>query len=590
MRIPQFAVNNQRSIRLASCDHVPRIMLVTGPNGCGKSTLLDALRQYPGGNGPILYVGPHRTSGRQQVQMRYLAGAKLRMRDLQSQSNLPGYDGIQIHSSSRSAWDFDDTNSYLKYTLCQIELDRQAALTARFDRDGSIEAGTMPDVWKPLREMSENLLPHLQFEKIDVTNRDHVRCVWKVHAKNIQVDIDDLSSGEKAIVQLFFPLIEHRVQALIDQGKGAEGARDDAHAAAPVCVLMDEPELHLHPNLQSKVLDYLRGLVLRENVQFILATHSPTIVEQANSEELYLLRPSEMVSAGENQLAQIASDDERLELMRDVFGAMSNLTAMRTVLVVEGRKAASDSRRATDERILNFLSDRFAQLTILAGGSKTECKLLAQSLADILATDLSSTVGAYALVDRDLDPEPPDDPRIKHLPVSMIENLLVDPEVIWKAIVLVRHKTKFTELASVEDALTRILDELTPSEIERRVRVGVGHFSFRARGASDTIGEQAAKHIREVSDATSEPHLQDLRRQSEAQVKLLRERNLRRENYSGKDIIDAFYRVHMHRTGMSKEIFVYECARAAAERNVVKDFVQGLFEGMGLSGGTATHS
>lgn len=115
----------------------------------------------------------------------------------------------------------------------------------------------MPDVWQPLREMTENLLPHLHFERIDTTNRTNIQCLWNVHAKNIQVDMDDLSSGEKAIIQLFFPLIESRVQALINKSRDADSSRD---VAGPICVLMDEPELHLHPNLQGKVLDYLRRL------------------------------------------------------------------------------------------------------------------------------------------------------------------------------------------------------------------------------------------------------------------------------------------------------------------------------------------
>ena len=70
--------------------------------------------------------------------MRYLSGQKLLMRELQSNPSLPNYEGINIHSSSRSAWDFDETSSYLKYVLCQIELDRQAAITARFDNDSMI--------------------------------------------------------------------------------------------------------------------------------------------------------------------------------------------------------------------------------------------------------------------------------------------------------------------------------------------------------------------------------------------------------------------------------------------------------------------
>lgn len=127
------------------------------------------------------------------------------------------------------------------------------------------------------------------------------------------------------------------------------------------------------------------------------------MVEQADSNELFLLRPSETMTAVDNQLAQIASNDEKLEMIRDVFGSVSNVTALRTILVVEGRPASSDSRTAADERILSQLSNLFSQVTVLAGGGKIQCKQLARSLAQTFESELSSQIGAYALVDRDLD-------------------------------------------------------------------------------------------------------------------------------------------------------------------------------------------
>jgi len=239
--------------------------------------------------------------------MRFLSQPRLAMRSLLSSPNLPNFEGITLKTRSRSATDYDEASSYLKYSLCQIELDRQTAITERFDREGQIKRGAMPDIWKPLREMTENLMPHLRFQKIDVSNRDAIQCIWEVHSKAIHIDLDDLSSGEKAVIQLFFPLIEQRIQARIERSKGADVDNPETSQPEEVCVLMDEPELHLHPNLQGKILDYMRSLTIREHIQFIIATHSPTIVEQANSEELYLLRPSELVCLASIILAGLAT-------------------------------------------------------------------------------------------------------------------------------------------------------------------------------------------------------------------------------------------------------------------------------------------
>ena len=307
MRIPAFKIENQRSIRHASCDNVPALMVVAGPNGAGKSTLLNALRNQPGA-GPILYVGPHRNARRQNVQWRNLLSAPISLQDLLARSDIPGFEGVQFITGARDAWSFDDTANYLKHGLCQIEVDRKDAIAARYDQDHEIPKDSLPDPWGPLKELTNNLLPHLEFGRIDATNRNQVQVLWRVHGKETLVDLDDLSSGEKGIIQIFYPLIEERVKAILRQVQHAEPA-----AARPeICVLIDEPELHLHPSLQVKVFDYLRLLTTGGRVQFIIATHSPTIVEYASFEELFLIRPVELAPSGENQLVQVASDEERL--------------------------------------------------------------------------------------------------------------------------------------------------------------------------------------------------------------------------------------------------------------------------------------
>lgn len=47
-------------------------------------------------------------------------------------------------------------------------------------------------------------------------------------------------------------------------------------------------------------------------------------------------------------------------------------------------------------------------------------------------------------------------------------------------------------------------------------------------------------------------------------------------------MLAEFYRRHLHTSGMSKEIFIYECARRASDRKRVKKFVDDLFNKMGL--------
>jgi hypothetical protein len=347
-------------------------------------------------------------------------------------------------------------------------------------------------------------------------------------------------------------------------------------------VLIDEPELHLHPNLQGKILDYLRTLSVRESAQFIAATHSPTIVENANSEELYLLRPTEMVPQDQNQLVRIATDEEKLELLRDVFGSTSNLTAMRPIVVVEGRQADRQSKRAVDARIYAFLSDEFSRVTILPSGGKSECRALAESLSMILK-DFSQDLRAHALLDRDLEEE--EDLQENHihlLPVSMVENLLVDPQVIWEATKLVRHKMPLDSERLVDAAMTEILDDLTNDEIARRIKAEVGARVFRLKDPVDSADEQVEQFAENLRLELAAGKIAEIKSRCETKVGTIKDQNKRREFFHGKRILEEFYGRYMHETGMPKEMFVYECARCASERASVRTFVNDLMASLGL--------
>ena len=503
------------------------------------------------------------------------------MRSVLEGDVLPGYEGIKDVSRARTPWDQDDAASFLKYGLSQIELDRREAIAARYDQASEIKKDSLPDVWKPLREMAENLLPHLTFERIDTRNKDAIQCHWRVSGRAALVDIDDLSSGEKSIIHIFYPLIEHRIRRVLGTLRGETDVLD----TEPVCVLIDEPELHLHPNVQSKVLDYLRALAVREHTQFVIATHSPTIVENSNSDELYLLAPEDKIVSGQNQLLKVATDEEKLHLLREVFGSTSNLTAMRPIVVVEGKREDHKSKRAADARIYTLLSAEFARVTMLPAGGKTECRALAASLNGILQS-YSTDLAAYALLDRDLEDDEPTEDNVHLLPVSMIENLLVDPQVIWEATQLVHHKMTLRNEQEVAQVIAEILDEITEDEIARRVKAEVGTKVFRLKDPVGTAAEQAQQFTERLRAELALETMEKLTSTCTSRVDAIRQKNRRREFFQGKRILDEFYAEHLHATGMSKEIFIYECARCAGGRVSVREFVASLMGAFGLVAAT----
>lgn len=551
-------------------------MVIAGPNGAGKSTLLNAIRSQAQFTN-IMYVGPHRAMRRQQVQQRHLLAPSISIETLLSGQNVPGFEGIRIFDGTRDPWGSDDLANYLKHALCQIEVDRQQAITSKVDRDGGIVSGTLIDPWKPLRELTQNLLPHMSFVKIDATNRDQVKVLWRVHRLETLVDLDDLSSGEKSIVQMFYPLVEREIKALVKEIE----AGPQTVERPELCVLIDEPELHLHPNLQFKVLDYLRVLTSGSHTQVIVATHSPTMVEYASFEELFLLRPVELVEPEQNQLVQIASDEERLSFLKDVFGSTSNLTALQPVILVEGVSEKNASKVLPDRKLYRALHPGFDHVTLIPGGGKSECKALLRVLNDALE-HFSIRLQAVALLDRDTEVANGES-LVNLLPVSMIENFLLDPDSIWEALQSVLEKTPFRTVDDVGNALDSIIAGLTEAEVGRRTALNLGSSHFYPPSKAGDIALSFSAYLKVVENQYSNTTIATATSIAEQKVEELRASNHRREDFHGKAVLQAFYQTYLHQTGMQKAIFTFETARHARRRRAVVLFFDSFFERLSQS-------
>lgn len=570
MRVPSFEIRDQRSIRIAKCEAVPPLMIVAGPNGSGKSTLLNAIRTSNGYTN-IMYVGPHRAMRRQQVQQRHLFAGPISFETLLTSQNVPGFEGIRLLDGARDPWSYDDSANYLKHALCQIEIERGEAIKTRYDKDNGVPFGSVTDPWAPLRTLTRSLLPHLTFDRIDTTNRGQVQCLWSVHGLDSRVDLDDLSSGEKSIIQMFYPLLEREIRHLLAQiGAGVEpGARPE------LCVLIDEPELHLHPNLQLKVLDYLRVLTTGTTTQVIVATHSPTMVEYASFEELYLLRPIELVPAGDNQLVRVASDDERLRVLRDVFGNTMNLTAMQSVLVVEGINESGAKSTVPDRKLYRALHSGFDAVTVIPGGGKSECKALVRAVNENLAV-FSPSLRAIALLDRDVDVSA-EDPLIHLLPVAMIENFLLDPDAIWETKQSVVERTPFKTVDDVAAAIDCVLTDLEADEAGRRAGAALGSAHFYPSLPASDIPAKAAAFVRQVDGRYSDESVGRALQLALERVRQFKAANRRREEFHGKSVLGEFYRRYIAASGMPKIVFAFEAARHSRRRKSVVSYFDDFF-------------
>ncbi|MCB6660262.1 AAA family ATPase [Eubacterium callanderi] len=114
------------------------------------------------------------------------------------------------------------------------------------------------------KDAFNNFFDTIKFNKVDNTDPDEKKILFEKHGNTIS--IDELSTGEKQIV--------FRGAYLLKNINGISNG----------VVLIDEPELSMHPKWQQKILNYYRDLFTdngNQKVQLIIATHSEYVLRSA---------------------------------------------------------------------------------------------------------------------------------------------------------------------------------------------------------------------------------------------------------------------------------------------------------------------
>jgi predicted ATPase len=200
----------------------------------------------------------------------------------------------------------------------------------------------------------------------------------------------------------------------------------------PTTILLDEPDAHLHVNLQREILDYFKRKSLESGVQFLIATHAEELVRGVDA--------TQIVSLLSGKPKRIQSTPAVLRAMADVANEeITRLQASPYILYVEGE---------TDERILRAWADQCgATNTIdkfcfhsMAGGSKPDMKKAANEHF-VALQQIIPGVKRMMLFDYDdssmaFHPEP-NNLSLAEWKRKNIENYLLVPDA-WRRAVLKR--------------------------------------------------------------------------------------------------------------------------------------------------------
>ena len=572
MAIRSFSVGPQKGLEHAEATDLPNIVAISGSNGAGKSSLLNLLWTYRSTlaepDTQVLRVGADRSWRSGALTNVASISAVDDYEKVLSSDILPhfqyGAPGGHnwLSGQMRGGSDTDDSQAFVKSSIVRVNSRFEKHVANIYREQGNkIDPNTVSDLLQPLRDLIGVLLPHLDFVGIDDVNPDDIRVLFRPAGANSATstafDIDDLSSGEKAAISLFLPFVERKSKQLATMSDHESSLADGEDHVIPLTLLLDEPEIHLHPSLQLNMLNYMRTLAESGEAQFIFTTHSPTMLDALEPKELYLLSPASL--APDNQISPVSLDVEKLEIAREITGATHLLTRSKPIVFVEGEP--DNDSTASDSRLIKLLLPETQHWSIVAFSGKSQ---VIRAVSNMMATNLHLPgTPVFGLVDDDQTGSEYDE-RIVSWPVAMVENLLLDPIVIADLLTPYTSITDRDE-ASIKSALSNIAAAQADDEVRLRVQSSLPTTTIRPAGAdAESILASVGSQADILSGKLSKQDLAEVIDGAKLDVKKIVEEGRELEAFRGKKVLRTLYdQLQVSKAGLGWNSFVTELARRA---------------------------
>lgn len=170
-----------------------------------------------------------------------------------------------------------------------------------------------------VRDVISNFLGEKEGYKLRVSRQENTLYIRK---GNAQISFENLSDGEKAVILLLGDIARKLAITTSYKFKDLPTTINDIRNGDGI-ILIDEIDLHLHPSWQRKICGFLKDYFPK--CQFIITTHSPQVLGELKTEEIWLLndfnvyRPDSSYGLTSNEILDEMMDviDDDVLLSRD---------------------------------------------------------------------------------------------------------------------------------------------------------------------------------------------------------------------------------------------------------------------------------
>ena len=338
MYLSKIRVSNYKGIRDLEVSFSSDINVIVGENGCGKTTLIDAIRLLYslGEQQKTIYVNPEDFyRGSDAIQISYeFRGLSLQQKGTFYQYLVLGDQEAQDYAKICLRYRLDKERVVFNYFTGEIE--GQKADHETFRLFVHYYLGALRDSTRDLLSNRSNILGRL-LQRLVTRNQTQSSYESVMQNANSQLlTLPEVKKAESSInanlVEIFRKSVQNQIglqvaEAKVDtilniirpylphdrtslQGEGFSlrqnslGFNNLIYAATilgdinerqqddPIshsCLLIEEPEAHLHPQLQQSLFAFLRDTNAKENSQLFVTTHSPTLTSRVPLSNLIVM-------------------------------------------------------------------------------------------------------------------------------------------------------------------------------------------------------------------------------------------------------------------------------------------------------------
>lgn len=173
------------------------------------------------------------------------------------------------------------------------------------------------DPIKPYEDLLSRLFPEYKFANVDEAIPTNL--FIELPSKEV-ITFNDLSSGEKEVFFILSFFIRHNVENAI--------------------IVIDEPELHLHPELSRLLIRNIKSI--RNGNQIWIATHNSEIIDEAGRDKVvYVTRD---ISTRKAKFVSGDNEEDVIIQLKNLFGYSGYIGVAKNLVFLEGDNSSPDRK------------------------------------------------------------------------------------------------------------------------------------------------------------------------------------------------------------------------------------------------------